>query len=949
MSFANPDALALLLALPMIWAMGWPRQRRRRRDILSLLLRSLLVILLILALAGLQSARATDRLAVVFVIDRSDSLGQDAQVAAEAYIREAITHMAADDRFGLVSFGRNALIERPVSATREWTPLRGELNGGQSNLAEGLRKALALFPPDAARRIVLLSDGVETVGDAAGVARMARAAGVEISTVSLNPAAIPDARVTQFQLPALVSAGQEFDAEITIEADRPTAARVTIDAAGRRYLSEITDLSAGRNQRALTLKSEDAPGNFLSLELSIEPLDPAFSEPGHWYQNDRLAAITRVAGAPTALLIQPQESETLNLRPALESAGWLIQQITPASLPNELSGLAPYDVVVLANVPALDIPAQRLQALEEYVRDFGGGLVVIGGENAYAPGGYADTALERVLPLEMRLRDEQRLPRLNLIYVIDHSGSMGETGIGGEIYTKLDYAREAIVRSLDYLQSEDRAAIIGFDASAFLISPFQQVRNARSLQQPVLSLRASGGTDILAGLSLAAEIIPYSQTDLTHIILLTDGGASEAGLVELAAALKDGANVSTSVVSISRAPVPFLREVAAAGEGQFHHVRDAASIPAIFAAETILATRSYIIEQHTELRAHAEHPILRGFSEFPVLSGYTATSARENARVLLSGGARDDPILAAWQYGLGRAVAFTSDAKAQWAGDWVNWDSYPDFWNQTLRWTVTRDSGNLETVVRLAGERAEITASALTDDGQFWNQLDLIATIHFPPGASTARLELPLTQVAPGAYQAEFLPERDGPYLIAIRGREDESAPQSRNGWTLSYSREYLPAERDGREFLAELAASADGRDRSAAPASVFQHDLRAEEATRPLRPALILAALLLLPVDIALRRLVFTREDWQALRDRFFPQRAPTAARARVAELLAQKRPVARSTARYAARSPVARGDAPVPVVPVPLPDQPAATVAPAANLGARLLRERRQRADRP
>lgn len=949
MNFASPGALWLFLTLPIFWYIGWPRHRfRLRRDILSLLLRTLIVILIILSLAGLESVRATDQLSVVFVIDLSDSLGGDALTTAENYIRDSIAHMAADDRFGVVIFGQEARIVRPVSVTRNLNPIHSEIHPGNTDIAEGLRKALSIFPPDAARRIVLISDGQETVGDATRIAQLAQTANVEISHVALSPESLPDIRVTRFHLPQVVSASQEFEAEIAIDADLPTLARVIIEGEEQRFLNEIISLQAGRNQRALTLRGEEGIGNYLTLELSVEALDPALMAPGQIYQNDRLTAVTRVVGEPSVLLVSPSPAETLNLLPALQSAGFQVQSASPQALPNEINGLAPYDVVVLANVSALGLTEQRMQTLEGYVRDFGGGLVAIGGQEAFAPGGYADTPLERVLPLEMRLRDEERLPQLNLIYVIDHSGSMGSISSSGDTLTHLQYAQEAIVRSLEYLQKEDRAAIVGFDASAFLISPFQTVADVRRLQRPVLSLRASGGTDILAGLSLAAEIAPFSETDLTHIILLTDGGASEAGLIELASALHENANISTSVVSIGRSPVPFLRELAHAGDGHFHHVTDAASIPAIFAAETVLATRSYIMEQYTALRAQEAHPITKGLSNYPIINGYVAASAKDHAQVLIRGGNQDDPILTAWQYGLGRSVAFTSDAKAQWASEWVSWAEFAPFWNQVLRWTITRDSGNLETNVYLEGETARIVTQALDDQDRFWNKLQLKASLNFPGGSDTNNLTLALEQVAPGRYEATFTPEREGAYLILVQSSDPAVPIQSRSSWTLSYSKEYLPPEQDGRRLLSNLATQTGGKDRSANAASVFDHDLRAEAATQPLRQGLVLAALLLLPLDIALRRIVFSREDWQALRAFLFPQRAATGASARIATLLEQKSPRAVPSAPIGSRG-ISTGER---------KSQPAyqarsASLAtsisevPHTNLGARLLRERRQRAE--
>ncbi len=943
-SLASAEGLLLLLAIPWLWYIGWPRQNfRRRRDIASLILRSFILLLLVLALAGLESRRSTDQLAVVFVVDRSDSMGADAGHQAEIYIREAIETMAADDRFGVVVFGREAIIERPISATRALAPLRSEVNGDHSDLAKALRKALSIFPPDAARRIVLFSDGQETSGDATHVAQIARSANVEISHVHFQRTAIPDLRLTRFDLPAIVGAGQDFTAEITILADLSTRARLHIGSETRRYFSEIISLQAGRNQLSLTLESDEVPGNHLRLEASVEALEPAFRNPGYVYQNDRLAGVARVVGEPTVLLVHPDASETLNLLPALESTGLQIQQMPTEGLPNELSGYLPYDAVVMVNVSALEITEQRLLALETYVRDYGGGLVLIGGEDAYAPGGYADSPLERALPLAMRLRDEQRLPQINIIYIIDHSGSMGSIGAGGEGLTNLQYAQEAIVRSLDYLQSEDRAAIIGFDASAFLVSPFQRVEEALSLELPVLSLRASGGTDILAGMSLAAEIAPLSQTDLTHIILLTDGGANDEGLVELAENLKETAAVSTSVVSIGREPVPFLQAMAQAGGGQFHHIANAASIPAIFAAETILATRSYIFEEPIQLRALlGGHPILRDLDHYPNLNGYVATSAKETASVLMRGGPHDDPILAAWQYGLGRTVAFTSDAKAQWASEWVVWDDFAVFWDQALRWSITRDSQFLETRVIAEATEARIVTEARDNEGDFLNGLHLEATVNYPKGSTQEFSQIPLEQVAPGRYEALFQPGQEGAHLLLVKSMSNEDVWQSRSGWVHSYSEEYSPPRRPGPSLLAELATITAGQDRSAKANTVFTRDLRSEAASQPLRDGLVIVALLLLPLDIALRRLVLTREDWEWLRTHLLPRREETGAQAQIARLLAKKTPLeTRRRATLAQRS--APKLAPQIQSHSPLAPQPRSVES--RNLGARLLKQRRRR----
>ena len=113
MQLSAPQAVTLLfIVLPVIWYAGFPRHAyRRRRDISSLLLRSIIVALIVLALAGLQNVQAVERLAVVFLVDASDSMGGGAEDEQLAYIREAIANKSPDDVWAAVLFGDNAIPE----------------------------------------------------------------------------------------------------------------------------------------------------------------------------------------------------------------------------------------------------------------------------------------------------------------------------------------------------------------------------------------------------------------------------------------------------------------------------------------------------------------------------------------------------------------------------------------------------------------------------------------------------------------------------------------------------------------------------------------------------------------------------------------------------------------------------------------------------------------------
>ncbi|MBI3360646.1 MAG: FixH family protein, partial [Chloroflexi bacterium] len=225
--------------------------------------------------------------------------------------------------------------------------------------------------------------------------------------------------------------------------------------------------------------------------------------------------------------------------------------------------------------------------------------------------------------------------------------------------------------------------------------------------------------------------------------------------------------------------------------------------------------------------------------------------------------------LAAWQYGLGRSVAWTSDATGRWAKNWVGWENFPRFWTQAVRWTINEGSqDNVAATVTRDGENATITVDTLTSQGDYINSLTLQANVVDPNGKTQT---VTLAQTAPGRYAATFAPGVEGPYLIRVAGGDGTNSVAQTAGWVLSYSPEYRTLKADP-SAMARLAAIAGGRITTGDPAEAFAHTLPARRATRPAWPWLILLATILLPFDVAARRLVVTRHDlarwWSQLRE---------------------------------------------------------------------------------
>ncbi len=870
MTLSSPLFLLLFLLLPLILWLGWPsRAVTRRREIISLVLRLIIFASLVLSLAGLETVRAADNLAVVFLVDVSDSIPDAGKALAVQFVGQSLQAMKADDKAAVILFGGDALVEHPMSSAQtihEFTSIPATT---QTDLGEAIRLALALFPAQAAKRIVIISDGVATTGNAEEAARLAAASGVQIVAVPLARAGDqrnPEALIAAVDTPSSLRQNENFDFEITVSSTLPQTVGVRIFAGAELAYEGNLELNTGAHSYAIPLKA-GTPG-FVAFRAQITP------ESGRdtFYQNNELAAFAQIKGPPRVLIITGANVEGIDegreLAEALIAANVNFDRAGPTGLPSELALLADYASVVLVNVPARELTSRQQETLKQYVGDLGGGLLVVGGPNSFGVGGYFRTPLETILPVDMQIKDQKRRTKLAIVFIIDHSGSMSETSGGA---AKIELAKEAAIRAVELLSPTDKVGVIQFDDSASWVVPITTLEDSDSVINRIASIRSGGGTDILAGVKLMASELPDDDSSLKHVILLTDGIASRAGIPELVRQLHDENNITMSTVAIGHdADTALLQQLATLGDGRYHFADNPSSIPEIFTEETTLATRAYIIEEPFFPTQISPSPILEGITAAPQILGYVGTTAKDTAQTILISNLADgshDPILAAWQYGLGKAVAWTSDTTGRWGTHWVSWSGFPTFIAQAVRFTINESvQSDITADVKLNGETATLSADAYDNNGDFINNLSLLANVVAPDGSTqTVRM----TQTASGRYEAAFTPTLPGAYLIRVAGAEEPalSLPKGANtsvgetsGWVLSYSPEYKTLEADPNA-LARLAAIADGRLISEPP-EAFDHSLIARRVTRPTWPFLLTLAVFLLPFDIAVRRLTISRYD---------------------------------------------------------------------------------------
>jgi Mg-chelatase subunit ChlD len=863
MRFISPLYLLLLLIVPLVVYIGAPSKgASRRRETISLVLRLIIILCLILSIAGLELVQRGNNLAVVFLMDVSDSMTQQAVEQEVGYVRESLKSMKADDKAAIILFGADALVERPMSSVNELSAITSVPVTNQTDIAEAIQLGLALYPSGYAKRLVILSDGSETTGDALNSAKFASASDVQIVVVPFVNKISAEALVTNVDTPTHLRNGEQFDLNVSIQSNQSMSAVVRVLAKNQILYEGKYELRKGLQTLSLPLTAEE-PG-FVSYQVQITPEQDTF------YQNNRMDTFSQVEGPPRVLMVappageiqpdgKPRPNEYSLLQQTLISAGFDVKLATPSLMPADLPSLAQYNSVVLVDVPAQQLGTNQMQTLQSYVRDLGGGLVAVGGPTSYGVGGYYGTPLEDTLPVDMQIKDEKRRPSLSIVFIIDHSGSMSETSSG---IAKLELAKEAAARSLELLFPNDRVGVIAFDDTASWVVPMTDLKNRDNIVHAIGSIQVGGGTDIYAGLLAMSKVLPNDPAKVKHVILLTDGGADSTGIPELVKKLNQENGITISTVGVGNDAAPFLKDIAALGGGRYHFTNNVSSIPSIFTEETTLASRAYIVEESFYPTLVNSSPILAGIAAAPQLHGYVATSAKDLAQVILKS-EKGDPILAVWQYGLGKSVAFTSDATGRWASDWARSEIFPTVWAQAVRYTIN-DSLNsaLQMTIESKGEKANIMLDARSRTGDFLNAYQIKANIIAPNGEAQ---NVTFTQVAPGRYESEFIPKEQGIYLIRFAGTTDagsESASFAETtGWALSYSPEYQRID-PNPDLLLRLSALTNGQVATPLPADIFAHNLKATRASQPIAPWLLLIAVMLLPFDIAVRRLIVTKHD---------------------------------------------------------------------------------------
>ncbi|WP_437531384.1 VWA domain-containing protein [Sorangium sp. So ce726] len=803
-----------------------------------------------MAVAGPELGRPLDRLTVLVAIDRSRSIdlvpSADRRVAQELSVAEL--GMREDDRIATIAFAAGAATEDPPRPRSQLAaPQRVALGRDGTDLAAGIRRALAEVPPDSAARVVLLSDGVATRGDTMAAAAAAVAAGLQVDVLPLEQRLVPDVRVVALRAPARADEGEALDLRLVTSSPSPAEVEIRLRRDGELIARTEASIAAGED--VLRIR-EKAPGPGLHrYDVEITAKDPRLDEAA---EDNAASAFLRVRGAAAALVLEGDAGQGAFIARALADGAFRVDEGGLSRVPADLGELAGYDVVVLSDIRASDLSPGQIDALASYVRDLGGGLILMGGDRSMGPGGYARTPLEEISPVAFDLKQERRRASLAEVIGIDISGSMAATA---GAHTKLELANEAAARSASLLGAGDRLGVAHVDTAVRWSVPLGPVANGAAIEKAIRAVGPGGGgiyVDIT--LEAAYKALDRDTSSLKHVLLFADGSDAEnmgpcRAMVE--AAMRRG--TTTSVVALGQGnDVPELEALSRIGGGRFYLVEDATRLPAVFTQETIMAAKSAIVEEPFHVALGAPSSITAGvpFGEAPPLGGYVVTVAKSRSTVLLSA-PEGDPVLAVWSAGLGRAAAFTSDLKSRWGAAWTRWPGAARMIAQAAR-DVTRkeEDPRVRLEADASGGELSVRASVIGDDGRAQSFRRLVVHVAGPDGFSR---ELPLEATGAGAYTAKLPLSRPGTYVAVARDELTGEAVGT-TGAAMTAGEELRPTGSD-LSLLGRIAEFTGGKRRDTL-AGIFEDRASKRFAYRDATPNLVFFAALALLLAVAARRL---------------------------------------------------------------------------------------------
>ncbi len=857
--------LAFIMARRSIGGLG------RSKATLVFALRSVVILLLATALAKPSWEKRGEGLTVTLLIDRSQSIPLPLKTSSVRFLdRAAKARERREDRLAVITVAKDANIAAMPDAN-SGVPTGGDpADLTATNLASGLELALAIMPDDTANRVVLASDGNETTDSILAVAELAKANRVPVDVIVLEYEHQNEVIFDSIIAPARARQGQTVNLRMVLRSQAAASGNVRL-----RMNGVPIDLNGDEPGEAMHVSIQPGPPLVLQVPLSLTMPGPmqfeAVFEPDRVEmdqieRNNTAVAVTFVGGEGKVLIVTDNDSEAEYLVRAMNQSSIAVEVKRPSELMGGLVMLAGYDAVIMVNVPRHAFDDAQDRMFHAYVHDLGGGFVMLGGPDSFGAGGWIDSETSKVLPVKLDPPQTRQMVR-GALALIMHSCEMPQGNYWGQ---RVAIAAIQALSSLDYVGIVEynwnpQGVNINGCSWAFPMS----IAGDKSAPIAAAKQMVVGDMpDFDPSIELAYQGLMSVRAGQRHAIIISDGDPQPPTQALLDKYKAAKITITTVMVAGhgSAADQASMQYTAEYLGGRYYNVTNPKNLPQIFIKEAQVISRSLIQEgdiYQPRFTTRLPGPT-SGFNAVPQIDGYVLTAAREGLAQLplvvqTQEGA--DPIYANWNYGLGKSIAYTSDATGRWATRWVSWEQFRVFWEQSIRWVMRPSSpANFAVNTRIEGDTAFVEVEAMDSGAAFLNFLQTSAVVLGPDNTPTS---LPLQQVGPGRYRGQFRTGDPGAYLVNINYASGAGDAAQRGNLqaavTVPYAAEFR-AVKHNAAILEDLAARTGGRVLSTDNPDLINlfeaADLEIPRSPREIWDLLTIIAACLFLFDVASRRI---------------------------------------------------------------------------------------------
>lgn len=834
----NPYGLICIpfVVLFLWWSIKKQKGRTLKRSVM--ITRMVLCSLLIGALCGISMSMPGKNAATIFLLDASDSM-RESREESVSFIQEALKALPRKHKAGVVVFGSDTQVDKFLDESKLYSKVGVVPKASATNIEQAIQTAITYLPEEANKEIILISDGQENEGNMLETVDLVKRAGVDFKIHKISHQTKNEVYIDSLSIPEKIYKDEGFLVTTKIMSNVKTKAKLSLYAGTEKKSEEAVDIEVGEN--TFVFKDIQSAGGFKSYKAVLSCDED--SEIG----NNEYTAFTTVEDVPKVLVIEGSKGKALGIQSALEQMGGNYEMCLAESAPSTLENMLAYQAIVMSDVYLEDLPKGFLEQVENYVKSYGGGLLVTGGENAYALGGYENTVLEEILPVEMHKKGKKTMPMVSLSLVIDHSGSMCDKENG---MSKLNMSIQAAAAVVDYLDEDDEISVFSFDDSYTEVVPRQKVKDKEAIKSLIFGINDGGGTSIYPALEAAYTTQSKSEAEIKHIILLTDGQDSY-GMIQyddLVNQMKSEKITLSTVAVGNDANSNLLRYLAENSGGRSYIADRASNLPRIFAKEFFMSTGEYLINETFQAQVTSSHEVLKGVVENGemVLNGYVGTSMKPLGTQILTS-LHNEPVLALWQCGLGKTVAWTSDVDGGWTSSLFSTNKGIQLFKNILNWSMMSNEGNGEIQISQSGEGAKVTFKA--SDIETSRKV----TVSYE-SMEGKKEEQELTEIEPGIYESELPLEEKGFYAFNINEMlEGGTSANYISAFAKQYSKEYKFNEDSGK--LEQFIEAVEGQFIHL-PNECFKLETKIGYKSIELTNILLMITGILFLMDIVVRRL---------------------------------------------------------------------------------------------